>query len=130
VVEDVLRGFDFPVDRLDGPIRAALQYKSDVLIDCARDGRYESSALVAAMAPAAFALFPIVVDEKPVGCLYADRQSAAPDLDTARLPLGRVRDGMAAAIKAKSKKAEDRSQETEGRNSLLSSNSRILTSDF
>jgi HD-like signal output (HDOD) protein len=111
VVEDVLRGFDFPVDRLDGPIRAALQYKSDVLIDCARDGRYDGSALVAAMEPAAFALFPLVVDEKPVGCLYADRQSAAPDLDTARSPLGRVRDTMAAAIKAKSKKQEVRSQE-------------------
>ena len=110
-VEDVLRGFDFPVDRLDGPIRAALQYKSDVLIDCARDGRYDGSALVAAMEPAAFALFPLVVDEKPVGCLYADRQSAAPDLDTARSPLGRVRDTMAAAIKAKSKKQEVRSQE-------------------
>ena len=113
VVEDVLRGFDFPVDRLDGPIRAALQYKSDVLIDCAGDSRYDGSALVAAMEPAAFALFPLVVDQKPVGCLYADRQRAAPDLDTARLPLGRVRDAMAAAIKAKSKKQEVRSQETE-----------------
>lgn len=113
VVEDVLRGFDFPVDRLDGPIRAALQYKSDVLIDCARDARYDRSALVNAMAPAAFALFPIVVDQKPVGCLYADRQSGAPDLDSARLPLGRVRDTMAAAIKAKSQKTDDRSQESE-----------------
>jgi hypothetical protein len=66
------------------------------------------------MKPAAFALFPLVVDQKPVGCLYADRQSAAPDLDTARLPLGRVRDAMAASIKAKSKKTEDRSQKSEG----------------
>jgi HD-like signal output (HDOD) protein len=101
-VEDVLLRFDFPVDRLDGPIRAALQYKSDVLIDCSRDGRYDRSALVTAMGPAAFALFPIVVDHKPVGCLYADRQSAVPDLHTARLPLGRVRDVMAAAIRSKS----------------------------
>jgi hypothetical protein len=106
VVENVLRRFDFPVDRLDGPIRAALQYRSDVLIDCSRDGRYDRSALVTAMEPAAFALFPIVVDHKPVGCLYADRQSAAPDLPTARLPLSRVRDTMAAAIKARSQKTE------------------------
>lgn len=106
VVEDVLVRFDFPVDRLDGPIRAALQYKSDVLIDCSRDSRYEHSALVNAMEPAAFALFPIVVDHKPVGCLYADRQSAAPDLPAARLPLGRVRDTIGAAIKARSQKTE------------------------
>ena len=106
VVENVLRRFDFPVDRLDGPIRAALQYRSDVLIDCSRDGRYDRSALVTAMEPAAFALFPIIVDHKPVGCLYADRQSAAPDLPTARLPLSRVRDTMAAAIKARSQKTE------------------------
>lgn len=101
-VDDVLSRFDFSVDRLDGPIRSALQHKNDVLIDCARDGRYDQSALVTAMAPAAFALFPIVVDHKPVGCLYADRQNAAPDLETARLPLGRVRDAMAAAIRKKS----------------------------
>ena len=82
-----------------GPFAPPLQYRSDVLIDCARDGRYDRSALVAAMEPAALALFPIVVNQKPVGCLYADRQSAAPDLDTARLPLGRVRDAMAAAIR-------------------------------
>jgi len=100
-VENVLSRFDFPVDRLDGPVRAALHYKSDVLIDCSRDGRYDRSALVTAMEPAAFALFPIVVDHKPVGCLYADRQNAAPDLDTARLPLSRVRDKMAEAIKAR-----------------------------
>jgi HD-like signal output (HDOD) protein len=115
VVEDVLRRFDFPVDRLDGPIRSALQYKSDVLIDCSRDGRYDRSALVTAMEPAAFALFPIIVDHKPVGCLYADRQSSAPDLHTARLPLSRVRDTMAAAIKARSQKTEVRRQETEVR---------------
>ncbi len=100
--DDVLTRFDFPVDRLDGPIRAALQYKSDVLIGCARESRYERSALVTAMEPGAFALFPIVVDAKAVGCLYADRHTAAPDLDTARLPLGRVRDTMAAAIRQKS----------------------------
>lgn len=98
VGDDVLHRFDFSVDRLDGPIRAAVQHRSDVLIDCSRDGRYDGSALVTALEPAAFALFPIVVDRKSVGCLYADRQSAAPGLDTARLPLGRVRDAMAAAI--------------------------------
>ena len=101
-VEDLLQRFDFPMGRLDGPIRAALQHKSDVLIDCARDSRYDGTALLTAMEPAAFALLPIVVDAKAVGCLYADRQSSTPDLDSARLPLGRVRDTMAAAIRQKS----------------------------
>jgi len=98
-VENVLSRFDFPVGRLDGPIRAAVQNKSDVLIDCARDGRYDRSALVTALEPAAFALFPIVVEHRSVGCLYADRQSGAPDLDSARPSLSRVRDTMAAAIR-------------------------------
>lgn len=101
-IEDLLSRFDFPMDRPDGPVRAALQYKNDVLIDCSRDARYDRSTLVGALAPAVFALFPIVVDQKPVGCLYADRQSATPDLDSARLPLARVRDAMAAAIRTKS----------------------------
>jgi len=99
VGEEVLTRFDFPFDSLDGPIRVALQRNRDILIDCSRDGRYDHSALVTALTPAAFALFPIVVDERSVGCLYADRRNAAPDLDVARSPLGRVRDTMAAAIR-------------------------------
>jgi HD-like signal output (HDOD) protein len=97
--ESVLQRFDFPMDQLDGPIRAALQRQVDVLIDCSRDGRYDRSTLVTSLEPSAFALFPVVVDNRPVGCLYADRQSAAPDLDAARLPLGRVRDTVAAALR-------------------------------
>jgi HD-like signal output (HDOD) protein len=97
-VEDVLRRFQFPVDRVDGPIRAALQRKNDVLVDCSRDSRYDRSALVVALGPAAFALLPIIVDHSVVGCFYADRQIASAGLETARLALGRVRDAMGAAI--------------------------------
>ncbi|MGA2135508.1 MAG: HDOD domain-containing protein [Bryobacteraceae bacterium] len=109
--DSVLQRFDFPTDQLDGPIRAALQRQVDVLIDCARDGRYDRSTLVTALGPSAFALFPVVVDTKPVGCLYADRQSAAPDLDAARAPLERVRDTVASAIRKRSLGGGARAQE-------------------
>src|SRR5579862_1398158 len=55
IAEDVLRRFNFPLDRLEGPIRAAVQSNKDVLIDCSRDGRYDRSALVTALEPTAFA---------------------------------------------------------------------------
>jgi len=96
--EDVLNRFDFPADELGGPFHAALDYRADVLLDGSRDGRFQRSALVSAMRPAVFALFPIVADRKLVGCLYADRRSAATGLEAMRGPLGRVRDAMAAAI--------------------------------
>ena len=100
--EDVLRRFDFPTDQRDGPIRAVLQRRVDLLVDCARDGRYDRSALVSTMEPSAFALFPVMVDRKAVGCLYADRLSAAPDLNIVRPLLGRVRDAVAVALRKQS----------------------------
>jgi len=96
--DDVLDLFQFPVDRLDGPIRAAFERKNDVFVDRSRESRYDHSTLVEALAPTAFALFPITVEHSVVGCLYADRQSAAVGMETARRALGRVRDAMAAAI--------------------------------
>jgi len=108
IVEDVLRRFQFPVDRGDGPVRAALQRKNDVLVDCSRDGRYDHSALVTALEPAAFALFPIIVDRHALGCFYADRQGASSGLETARLALGRVRDAMAGAIRKNRRTIESR----------------------
>ena len=53
---------------------------------------------MAAVQPAAFALFPIIIDGQPVGCLYADRFSQLPGLDVVRQPLASVRDALAAAI--------------------------------
>ena len=98
-VEDVLDRFRFPIDRAEGPILAALQRKNDLLVDRARDGRYDASGLVAALEPAAFALFPIVIDGKTAGCLYADRRSPAPGLEAVRGPIGRARDALAQAIR-------------------------------
>ena len=84
---------------VDGPILAALQRRNDLLVDRARDDRYDGSDLVRIFAPAAFALLPVIVDEKTAGCIYADRADAAPGLDPTLYPLARVRDVIASALR-------------------------------
>jgi HD-like signal output (HDOD) protein len=98
-VDDLLGHFQFPIDNADGPIRAALERRTDVLVDRKRDDRYDTSLLVATAQPAAFALFPIIIDGQTAGCLYADRRSPSPGLDMVRPSLARVRDAIAAAIR-------------------------------
>jgi hypothetical protein len=97
--DDLLTRFQFPIDNAEGPIRAALQRRTDVLVDRKRDDRYDGSELVNTVQPAAFALFPIIIDGQPAGCLYADRLSASPGIDSVRPAFSRVRDAIAAAIR-------------------------------
>ncbi len=99
VGEDLLQRFDFRMGQADGPIQAALQRRNDLLVDRARDGRYDTSDLVRRFGPAAFALFPVVVDQKVAGCIYTDRSDPAPGLDVMRYPLSRLRDVIAAALR-------------------------------
>jgi len=103
-VDEILDRFQFPIDHADGPILAALGRKTDLLVDRARDDRYDASTLVATLAPDAFALLPIVTGCVVAGCLYADRKGGARGLDAVRLPLGRVRDVIAEAIRQKAAK--------------------------
>lgn len=103
--EDILARFHFPVDRAEGPIRAALLSKIDVLVDRARDDRYDKSVLVAAFEPVAFALLPVVSDGRAIACLYAHRLNPSPGLALARSPLGRVRDTIGAAIRKRAPQA-------------------------
>ena len=97
----MLEHFQFPVEHAEGPFVAALKRRTDVLVDSLRDDRYDGSALVATFKPSAFALFPIVVDGKAADCLYAGRLNPAPDLESMRYSLARVRDTMRAAIRRK-----------------------------
>jgi hypothetical protein len=99
VSEELLQRFDFRMDHGDGPILAALQRKNDLLIDRARDGRYDNSDLVCTFAPAAFALMPVIVDGQSAGCIYADRRDSVPGLETMLHPLGRLRDVIATALR-------------------------------
>jgi len=98
-VDDLLTRFVFSVDRAEGPIRTALQRRSDVLVDRGRDDRYDASELIRRLAPSAFALFPIVVDGQVAGCLYADRRRPSPNIENVRLGFGRARDALAAALR-------------------------------
>lgn len=98
--EEILREFEFPMNGSDGAVLAALERRTDVLVDRDRDSRYEDSSLVASLKPAAFALFPIIVDGQPAGCLYADRLTASPGLEIVRPSLARVRNAMTAAIRS------------------------------
>ena len=100
---DLRTQFQFPLEHAEGPILAALVRRTDVLVDRARDDRYDGSALVNALRPGAFALFPIVKERRAVGCLYADRQKASPGLNAARPSLGRARDVIAFALQNSSK---------------------------
>jgi len=100
-VEDALERFQFPVDGAEGPMRAALERKEDSFADRARDARYDSSALVTAFQPGAFALLPIIVDGKVAGCLYADVSRAPTAFDAVRHSLSRARDVITAAISKK-----------------------------
>jgi HD-like signal output (HDOD) protein len=103
-LDEILDRFQFPIDHAQGPILAALGRKTDLLVDRARDDRYDASALVTTLTPDVFALLPIVTGTVVAGCLYADRKGAAKGLDAVRVPLGRVRDVIAEAIRLKAAK--------------------------
>ena len=95
--EDALHAFQFPMLKTEGPILAAMVREQDVIIDCARDSRYDGSRLVRKLRPRSFALLPVIVDDLTAGCLYADvRESSG--IDPARSVLTKVRDLMAEVI--------------------------------
>jgi hypothetical protein len=105
-LDEILDRFQFPIDHAEGPILAALGRKTDLLVDRARDDRYDASALVATLTPDVFALLPIVTGRVVAGCLYADRKGSAKGLDAVRVPLGRVRDVIAEAIRRKAARTD------------------------
>jgi hypothetical protein len=96
---EILEAFQFPVDKTDGPLLAAMHTRIDVLVNCDRDTRYNDSTLVERLNPKSFVLFPIVIDRYVIGCLYADRQYYTSGLERIQGPLGRVRETIAAALR-------------------------------
>ena len=97
--DDVLSRFQFRMDGPEGPIRAALGRKQDLYVNRSRDGRFDGSSLVAAFDPGGFALLPIIINGRTVGCLYADLCGVPQGLDAVRPAFGRVRDLIALAIR-------------------------------
>lgn len=95
---EVLNRFHFALDHSDEPILGALANRLDILVDRARDDRYEHSVLASTLDPRAFAVFPIAVEGKVIGCVYADRKGPSPGLNLVKLSLGRARDVISSAI--------------------------------
>ena len=105
--EEILSRFQYPLNGADGPVQAALQRRNDVLVDRSRDARYDRSDLVAALEPELFALYPIVIDSKTAGCLYAARLTPSPGLDTVRHSLALARDAIAAALRTVARRQQN-----------------------
>lgn len=91
--------FVFSTERGSGPVSAAVGRRQDVFSVAARDSRYDATELVRRMDPAMFGLYPVVVDNLVIGCLYFDRRGAGTPPDVALLArIGALRDDLASAI--------------------------------
>jgi HD-like signal output (HDOD) protein len=99
-IDKVLDSFEFALDSSDGAL-LALQHKIDVLVDCARDDRYNESPFLRSLAPHVFLQLPIVIEGEAVGCLYADCQRGVSGLDRVLAPCTRARDVITHAIRKK-----------------------------
>ena len=99
-IDTVLDRFEFTLDTGDGAL-LALQHKIDILVDRARDDRYDESALLRSLEPKVFLLLPIVIDGEAVGCLYADCQRGVSGLEGVLGPCARARDVITRAIRKK-----------------------------
>ncbi len=94
--------FVFPVSNRVPPIGTAITQRKDFVIDLGRDDRYLTSPLVALATPGVFALYPVVVNQIAVGCLYLDRpdrNARFPDAELSKV--SNVRDLIAAAVDCK-----------------------------
>lgn len=97
--QGLLDDFVFPVSNRVPPIGTAITQRKDFVIDLGRDDRYQSSPLVALAMPGVFALYPVVVNQIAVGCLYLDRPDRNIRLPDAELSkVSNVRDLIAAAV--------------------------------
>jgi hypothetical protein len=99
-IDATLARFAFPMAKSDRAMDLALLRRQDLLVNCSTDGSYSNSGLGLAFQPAAFALYPVIVDNLVIGCIYADvAESRQINLHEVRAPLGAVRDRIAAALK-------------------------------
>lgn len=71
-IEDVIEQIQIPLTGDRESLSLALLAKHDLFIDAQHDDSYQGSPLVRALAASSFGLYPIVVDQVVVGCLYFD----------------------------------------------------------
>lgn len=79
--EALMPKFDFPMSLRGGPVPTALLQRHAVYLPCDRPLTEPDARWAAAMGCAQFGVFPIIVAQKLVGCVYADRVSAQPQPD-------------------------------------------------
>jgi len=84
-----------------GPLAAALQTHTDLFIEMtgADAKTYKRDRIIKDLDPSAFALLPMVIDSKLIGCLYFDSTiESVPDSETSRQLLRDLRDSLVAAF--------------------------------
>jgi len=84
-MELLLAEFDFPMTPEGGAIPAALLQGSAIYVPGDRAMTTPEQRLAAKLAIGQFGLFPIIVDEQIVGCIYGDRSVREPLPDAAAL---------------------------------------------
>lgn len=72
-IDEVIEQIQIPLSGQQEALTLALLTKRDLLIDAEHDDRYQDSNLVRSLHATCFGLYPVVVDNVIVGCLYCDR---------------------------------------------------------
>jgi HD-like signal output (HDOD) protein len=72
-IDEVIEQIQIPLSGQQEALTLALLTKRDLFIDLERDDRYQSSNLIRSLKATCFALYPVMVDNVIVGCLYCDR---------------------------------------------------------
>jgi HD-like signal output (HDOD) protein len=72
-IDNVIKQLQIPLSGRQEPLTLALLTKRDVFIDAQHDDRYQDSQIIRKLGACCFGLFPVVVENVVVGCLYFDR---------------------------------------------------------
>jgi len=72
-IDDVIEQIQIPLSGQQEALTLALLTKRDLFIDAEHDDRYKDSNLIRNLHATCFGLYPVIVDNVVVGCLYCDR---------------------------------------------------------
>ena len=99
-IDDVIEHLHIPLSGHQESLTLALLTKRDIFIDTQHDDRYQDSQIVRALGACSFGLYPVVVENVVVGCLYFDRLAPnAPPSQKILDTLGQLRDVLAELIR-------------------------------
>ena len=114
---ELARNFLLRTTAAFGPLAAALQTHTDLFIEMTgADAKvYGRDLLVRNLAPSAFALLPLVLDSKLIGCLYFDSTiESVTSSETSRQLLRDLRDSLVAAFARHQASTAEGSEGSEG----------------